>query len=76
MKSLAVVLAGTIVCGLILSTGISNGKVGSVSKSLHATSSPLKNVVNGEKTPDKIPDHVGYSLLFGIVSGRTNDAAS
>jgi hypothetical protein len=75
MKSLAVVLAGTIVCGLILSTGISNGKVGSVSKSLHATSSPLKNVVNGEKTPDKIPDHVGYSLLFGIVSGRTNDAA-
>lgn len=109
MKSLTVVLVVTIVCGLIISTGISNGKVGSfskslpatssplknvvnggktpdkilgisngkvgnISKSLPATSSPLKNVVNGEKTPDKIPDQVGYSLLFAIVSGRTNDA--
>jgi hypothetical protein len=61
-------------CGLIISIGIPNGKVGSLSKSLPATSSPLKNVVNGEKTPDNIPDQVGYSLLFGIVSGRTNDA--
>lgn len=82
MKSLAFVLALTIVCALIVSTGISNGKVGDSSKSLPetssslklATSSPLKNVVNGEKTPDKVPDNVGYSLLFGIVSGRTNDA--
>jgi hypothetical protein len=74
MKSLAVVLAVTIICGLIISTGISNGKVGSTSKSLPATSSPLKKVVNGEKTPDKIPDQVGYSLLFAIVSGRTSDA--
>jgi len=75
MKRLTLSLLVMVIVAIALVAGTSMNITGTSKNRVNAAARKQPaDTIDGAKNPEKIPDHVAYSLLFDLIAGRPTEA--